>query len=302
MQKHNVNKLKEEHPARASHELVHYKPSGATTGRQLPDLDPKMPIVTAFFTYVERYIYSHKTARKLLALDGDAELFTALLMHPVAELTRTVGAAKAQCDITVGDILGPLVDSAGNRTSRDTNFSLLTYSFNLKAALRHEIGFEMTQWTSDTELHLTKDTPKNPAEVEASGSRGTQLFGTQAPLREAEAAPNQSRHVIHGTIRQKATLLQPDDEARLLIEEARASAAEVALSDAKAAAASATAALEAAQAAKDRAQLELMVTSTAHAALQVDARASAHARNRGSSELTVGPHATEQQPSRSDHV
>ena len=88
-----------------------------------------------------------------------------------------------------------------------------------KAALRHEIGFEMTQWLSDTELHLTKDEPpvvggdKNPAEAEASGSRWRQLFGgTQAPSREAEAAPNPSRHVIHGTIRQKAALLQPDDE------------------------------------------------------------------------------------------
>ena len=55
-------------------------------------------------------------------------------MHPVAELTRSVGAATAQCDITVGDILGPLVDPAGIRASRDTNFSLLTYSFNLVPA------------------------------------------------------------------------------------------------------------------------------------------------------------------------
>ena len=87
MQKALVNKLKATHPNRAEYELVQYKPSGVaeannTAGaaqagsvldRQAPDhLDPDMPIVTAFYKYVERYIYSHKMARNFLALDCDA--------------------------------------------------------------------------------------------------------------------------------------------------------------------------------------------------------------------------------------
>jgi len=35
---------------------------------ELPD---DMPIVEAYFRHVERYIYSHPKARKMLSLDGD---------------------------------------------------------------------------------------------------------------------------------------------------------------------------------------------------------------------------------------
>ena len=37
-------------------------------GLELPD---DMPIVAAYFRHVERYIYSHPKARKMLSLDGD---------------------------------------------------------------------------------------------------------------------------------------------------------------------------------------------------------------------------------------
>ena len=37
-------------------------------GLELPD---DMPIVEAYFRHVERYIYSHPKARKMLSLDGD---------------------------------------------------------------------------------------------------------------------------------------------------------------------------------------------------------------------------------------
>ena len=61
------------------------------------------------------------------------ELFTALLICPVADL----GAALADedgkpmmCDITVGDVIGPLKEKGVNGV-RDANFSLLSYSFSL---------------------------------------------------------------------------------------------------------------------------------------------------------------------------
>ena len=88
MQKDLVNRLKATHPNHEKCKLVHYEPSGSfagaknTTGAaqageplgpQAADhLDPDMLIVTAFYTYAERYIYSHKTATKFLALDCDA--------------------------------------------------------------------------------------------------------------------------------------------------------------------------------------------------------------------------------------
>ena len=62
------------------------------------------------------------------------EILTALLMQPVAQLH-----GRKMCDITVGDILGPLKkkQEAGNGTdkavdrARDVSFSLLSYSFSL---------------------------------------------------------------------------------------------------------------------------------------------------------------------------
>ena len=36
------------------------------------ELDDDMPIVEAFFRYVEQYIYSHPSATKMLSLDGDS--------------------------------------------------------------------------------------------------------------------------------------------------------------------------------------------------------------------------------------
>jgi hypothetical protein len=71
------------------------------------------------------------------------ELFTALLMQPVANLGSSETKTSETCDITVGDILGPLKTKQGagagdgSDVSRDANllrdadFSLLSYSFSL---------------------------------------------------------------------------------------------------------------------------------------------------------------------------
>ena len=64
------------------------------------------------------------------------ELFTALLMKPVVNLA--LGSMPDEtCDITVGDILGPVTRSEEQDSRnavdrpRDPNFSLLSYSFSL---------------------------------------------------------------------------------------------------------------------------------------------------------------------------
>ena len=63
------------------------------------------------------------------------ELLTALLMRPVTNLPS--GSMPETCDITVGDILGPVITSEeeGSRNAvdrpRNANFSLLSYSFSL---------------------------------------------------------------------------------------------------------------------------------------------------------------------------
>ena len=75
----------------------------------------------------------------LVSIEGGAncatvfaqELFTALLISPVAS-SGAVQVNKNEddhmCDITVGDVLGPLKQEDGER---DDNFSLLSYSFSL---------------------------------------------------------------------------------------------------------------------------------------------------------------------------
>ena len=71
------------------------------------------------------------------------EMLTALLMQPVANLAAVEtneGNQSDTCDITVADILGPLLEKEagtsaevadGSDRPRDANFSLLSYSFSL---------------------------------------------------------------------------------------------------------------------------------------------------------------------------
>ena len=177
VQKEMVNQLHDKHPSRGEYGLVYYKKSKSGNLKadveESLELEDDMPIVEAYFRHVERYIYSHKSATKMLGLDGDPvralsthgpdqglmrcltvvqEMFTALLMLPVSDLGKSdeasrlqAASGKQQCDITIGDILGPLKEvngSAGSdgvgktsdgtdATQRDANFSLLSYSFNL---------------------------------------------------------------------------------------------------------------------------------------------------------------------------
>ena len=88
VQKELVNRLRRNHPSykNGSYKLVHYrrgKASNAADNLESPDSAPAdadkslelpddMPIVEAYFRHVERYIYSHPNARKMLSLDGDS--------------------------------------------------------------------------------------------------------------------------------------------------------------------------------------------------------------------------------------
>ena len=70
VQKALVNRLRSNHPSRNDgYELVHYGEDGGKANSL--ELAENMPIAQAYFEHVERYIYSHPKARKMLSLDGD---------------------------------------------------------------------------------------------------------------------------------------------------------------------------------------------------------------------------------------
>ena len=94
-QKEQVNQLRHTHPSLNKYGLVHYGKGGgnkATTdessGGKVDAKDPSleladdMPIAEAYFRHVERYIYSHPKARKMLSLDGD-QVRAVFLLHPI---------------------------------------------------------------------------------------------------------------------------------------------------------------------------------------------------------------------------
>ena len=59
--------------AKHAHEHAVLESGGGKAGAQDPSLElpDGMPIVEAYFRHVERHIYSHPKARKMLSLDGD---------------------------------------------------------------------------------------------------------------------------------------------------------------------------------------------------------------------------------------
>ena len=78
VQKALVNQLGSKHPLRGDkYGLVHYCKGGekasasATADAPSLELPEDMPIAEAYFRHVEREIYTHPKARKMLSLDGD---------------------------------------------------------------------------------------------------------------------------------------------------------------------------------------------------------------------------------------
>ena len=121
-------------------------------------------ISTFYNKHVERFLYSLGLSQKMLRLDGDAELFQTLLMLP-APGTGASSAEETFVDICIKDILGPSPEKKAHEKSkdknlkeqlginqRDANLSLLTYSFNLNPALRHQLSCEIAALQTEAEL------------------------------------------------------------------------------------------------------------------------------------------------------
>ena len=125
-------------------------------------------ISTVYFRYVDRFVFAHKLSDKMLRLDSDAEQFTKLLMMPCTD---------DGSDITVGDIIGLIPDRdedgdkalSGTDASReqryDSNFSLLSFSFNLNTAMRAQLGSERSGFLSESELCFGGTADRGAAEA-----------------------------------------------------------------------------------------------------------------------------------------
>jgi hypothetical protein len=112
-------------------------------------------IATVYFRYVDRFVFAHKLSDKMLRLDSDAEQFAKLLVMPCTD---------DGSDITVGDILGLIPDTGegelkarpgmdeNSKQRYDSNFSLLSFSFNLNTAMRAQLASERSGHLSESEL------------------------------------------------------------------------------------------------------------------------------------------------------
>ena len=88
-------------------------------------------------------------------------------------------------DITVDDILGPLRkskrqfdDSSHADQSRDANFSLLSYSFNLNSAMRGHLASVRSSHLTESELEPSdaKHTSATDPSLRLPHSKGTQEY------------------------------------------------------------------------------------------------------------------------------
>ena len=80
-------------------------------------------------------------------------MFQTLLLLPATE------DEKSHVDITVSDILGPMLRTESSDAKdkhgileRDANLSLLSYAFNLNPALRHQLSGEVATFQSEADL------------------------------------------------------------------------------------------------------------------------------------------------------
>ena len=144
-------------------------PSGGEAEAEFAPEDES--IATFYNRHVERFLYSLGLSQKMLQLDGDAELFQTLLMLPVPSGDPN-SAEDDTVDICIADILGPKVymdrdseqspddEQTANEKpieqfgiyKREANLSLLTYSFNLNPALRHQLSCETAALQTEWEL------------------------------------------------------------------------------------------------------------------------------------------------------
>ena len=145
-------------------------------GQTTKSLSKDELVATVYFRCVEGFVYAHKIANKMLRLDSDTEQFAKLLMTPCSECMRHDGNG----DITVGDILGKPVSALGEVDRADTNFSLITYSFNLNAAMRAQLASERSGHMSESELSF-------------GGGAGGAVYGKNQPEKGAVGVADGTR-------------------------------------------------------------------------------------------------------------
>ena len=123
---------------------------------------------SVYFEYADPFVFAHKHADEMSRLDSDVEQFTKLMMMP----------CTAYDDITVDDILGPLSSKRNMDQSRDANFSLLSYSFNLNSAMRGHLASVRSSHLTESELEPSdaKHTSATDPSLRLPHSKGTQEY------------------------------------------------------------------------------------------------------------------------------
>jgi succinate dehydrogenase assembly factor 1 len=102
----------------------------------------EMTVSRFYFCYVESYIYTVESSRKLLRIDGDPANFTRLLSYDVS--LNTFDPKYLLCT----DIL------VTRRSDRLVDLSILAYSFNLDPSIREQLNIEISELTTDYELFV----------------------------------------------------------------------------------------------------------------------------------------------------
>ena len=140
----------------------------AGEGKETTALPGNKLASSVYFEYADPFVFAHKHADEMSRLDSDVEQFTKLMMMP----------CTAYDDITVDDILGPLSSKSNMDQSRDANFSLLSYSFNLNSAMRGHLASVRSSHLTESELEPSDAKHASAADtsLRLPHSKGTQEY------------------------------------------------------------------------------------------------------------------------------
>ena len=133
---------------------IFYKARAEDIHEDVKKID-EMTVSRFYFCYVESYIYTVESAKKMLRIDGDPANFTRLLSYNIS--LNTFDAKYLLCK----DILGIQVYDDSTRIRRrnssdhrQVDLSILAYSFNLDPSIREQINIEISELTTDYELFI----------------------------------------------------------------------------------------------------------------------------------------------------
>lgn len=120
---------------------IFYKARAEDIHEDVQKID-EMTVSRFYFCYVESYIYTVESSRKLLRIDGDPANFTRLLSYDVS--LNSFDPKYLLCT----DIL------VTRRSDRLVDLSILAYSFNLDPSIREQLNIEISELTTDYELFV----------------------------------------------------------------------------------------------------------------------------------------------------